>query len=173
MDRSSVEELYDCATGFVIDDIPHLMEHSIEVQLPFMRALFPSARLVPVLMGKPSRRNMNILARSLSVVFGARRERTLTVVSSTLASSTESVRAEAKAAWVLDLIQARDWEGILDASSQDEHPCGLPCLAAWLASTLAGGTQPRILATSDTTSIEEYEGEYTAKYAAIAMESLQ
>lgn len=38
--------------GFVCDDKAHEQEYSIEVQLPFIAKLFPSATLVPVLVGE-------------------------------------------------------------------------------------------------------------------------
>jgi hypothetical protein len=35
-----------------VSDVPHAMEHSLEVQLPFLQRLAPEARIVPVLAGE-------------------------------------------------------------------------------------------------------------------------
>jgi MEMO1 family protein len=54
----------------VLDASLHTREHSVEVQVPFIQALFPDARIVPVVIGSPDldlcRRFGQALARVLS-----------------------------------------------------------------------------------------------------------
>jgi MEMO1 family protein len=40
------------ALGLEVDELSHRDEHSIEVQMPFIRYRFPRARIVPVMMGQ-------------------------------------------------------------------------------------------------------------------------
>jgi len=44
---------------------PHLPEHSLELQLPFIHALFPQARIVPIVAGITSHAEAQKLAQSL------------------------------------------------------------------------------------------------------------
>ena len=37
--------------NFVLDSYPHYQEHSIEVQLPFIKTLFPECKIVPISIG--------------------------------------------------------------------------------------------------------------------------
>jgi hypothetical protein len=43
VDLGACADLESCNTLFVTNDIPHLESHAVEVQLPFMRYLFPEA----------------------------------------------------------------------------------------------------------------------------------
>ena len=56
------------AAGDVIRALPsvHAREHSLEMQLPFLGRLFPGLPIVPLLMGRQSRRTIETLARALA-----------------------------------------------------------------------------------------------------------
>ena len=87
VDRDIVGELKDCGTIMSENDIPHFEEHGIELQLPFMLAQFPEARLVPVLVGKPTPAVIKALASALTLVFADRIDSTLVVLSTDLGSA--------------------------------------------------------------------------------------
>ncbi len=40
--------------GVVVSDVPHRLEHSLEVQLPFLQRLAPEAQIVPIVSGDAS-----------------------------------------------------------------------------------------------------------------------
>ncbi len=63
VDLQTVRRLASRNPCFALDDIPHLEEHCLEVQLPFLQTLFPQALLVPVLMGRPDARLVEVLRR--------------------------------------------------------------------------------------------------------------
>lgn len=48
-----------------VDEASHRNEHSIEVQLPFIRYRFPHARMVPVMMGEQSLESATALAKDI------------------------------------------------------------------------------------------------------------
>ncbi|NMB79511.1 MAG: AmmeMemoRadiSam system protein B [Methanomicrobiales archaeon] len=59
------EELAD-ATNLRVDEAAHAGEHSIEVQMPFIKYRFPRARVVPVMMGEQDYANARQLAEQLA-----------------------------------------------------------------------------------------------------------
>jgi AmmeMemoRadiSam system protein B len=50
------------------DTAPHAREHSLEMQLPFLRRVAPTARIVPLLMGRQTARTATELAEALAAV---------------------------------------------------------------------------------------------------------
>jgi hypothetical protein len=52
---------------------PHEREHSIEVQVPFVQHLFPSAKIVPLVIGAPDAAMCERLGRSIARVLQGRR----------------------------------------------------------------------------------------------------
>ncbi|MDR1903650.1 MAG: AmmeMemoRadiSam system protein B [Treponema sp.] len=53
----------------------HLTEHSLEVLLPLVKCCFPSAEIVPVLMGGSRQSLISVLARTLNLVLETRMKR--------------------------------------------------------------------------------------------------
>ncbi|HEY6922407.1 MAG TPA: AmmeMemoRadiSam system protein B, partial [Steroidobacteraceae bacterium] len=51
LDRAALAQLRELP-GMVMSDEPHALEHSLEVQLPFIQLLAPSARIVPIVAGQ-------------------------------------------------------------------------------------------------------------------------
>ena len=69
VDRILKKELLEKSPLFIQDDTPHMEEHCLEVQLPYIRYLFPEAQILPILTGglnrKLIRRAAEILTKSL------------------------------------------------------------------------------------------------------------
>jgi AmmeMemoRadiSam system protein B len=169
VDRKEVSELLDCGTIFAMNDIPHFEEHGIELQLPFMKRLYPEAQLVPIIVGKASPPLVKSLASALALVFSESLETTLFVISSDLAAGNEATTLAAESSKLLSLIEGRDWEGILDEKARNSHfACGSACLAAWLASTISLGTELAVLERHDSSSKRQGEQERLVEYGAIA-----
>jgi len=168
VDKAIVEEMMDCGTLFRTNDIPHFEEHGVEMQLPFMRRLFPDASLVPVILGAPTAAAVKALSAALDLVIGERIEDSLIVVSSDLAGG-GAADAAAQADRFLDCVEARDWRGML--APGDVVPpaaCGAGCLAAFLSSTLADGKKGQLLGRHDSEAFRESADERLVHYAAIA-----
>ena len=52
IDREIMADLIDAGKGdFIADEMLHLREHSVEVQVPFIQVLFPHAKIVPIQIG--------------------------------------------------------------------------------------------------------------------------
>jgi AmmeMemoRadiSam system protein B/AmmeMemoRadiSam system protein A len=64
-------ELLDADARFVFDRDVHLMEHSIEIQLPFLQRVCPGCAIVPVVVGRPTEGNIEALGDALSAVLAS------------------------------------------------------------------------------------------------------
>jgi len=170
VDKEIIGELAACGPSMKVDDIPHFEEHGIELQLPFMRALFPDARLVPLLMGRPDASLVKALASALGSVFAHRAATTLVVISSDLGSSTEEGLAAAYADRVLRSFLAADPKGLFEAiGSVDGIACGSGCASAYFSSGLAKGLKSSLLARHDSSASRESGEERLVHYAAAAL----
>lgn len=78
IDAAAVDELLRCA-AVDADDEPFAREHSLEIQLPFLRRVLPGVAVVPLLIGRVHGGDRERLAGVLASLQGSR---TLFVVSS-------------------------------------------------------------------------------------------
>ncbi len=134
VDQESVEALLSCGTKFIRNDIPHLEEHCIEVQLPFVRTLFPKSTIVPILLGKVTKANVKSLSHGLFVVFGTSLVKTLFVVSANFSGLRNAEDGTKEIDSVLSLAETGDWEKLVEAKVEKHfQSCGVGCIAACLA----------------------------------------
>ncbi len=133
VDCEAIHELESCSTKFIRNDIPHLEEHAIEVQLPFVLRLFPNAGIVRILLGRGTISNVQVLARGLESVFGERYEKVLFIISSNLCSNVPSEEAKKQIAELLRLIDERNPSEIIARRQSGElNACGAGGIAALL-----------------------------------------
>jgi AmmeMemoRadiSam system protein B len=66
IDEPLAEALLEPDQGIFADALVHREEHSLEMQMPFLQRLVPGLRLVPVMMGNQSRREVEALAGAMS-----------------------------------------------------------------------------------------------------------
>jgi AmmeMemoRadiSam system protein B len=136
VDRQILEELQDAGEArswFRWDDIPHLEEHCLEVQLPFLKHLFPSVRIVPLLVGKPSLRLVEALAGRLWEVFSGRLAETLFVATANLGGGPTGRRSDACRQRLIQRVLRSDWRGITEqAARRRPCSCGVGPIAAIL-----------------------------------------
>jgi len=113
--------------------VPHLEEHSIEVQLPFVSRMYPEAKILPILLGRSSMSNARILARALGTVFESSYDHVLFVVSSNLCTSCDRDRAAEEIGLLERLIEVPDPEEIISRHHRREiTACGAGCIASLL-----------------------------------------
>jgi AmmeMemoRadiSam system protein B len=169
INRRLVEELRDCGTIFDENDIPHFEEHGVEVQLPFMRMLFPGASLVPVLLGKPTATAVNALSKAINLILESRRDKLLVVLSSDLGSSPDEGEAKSLADRFLAALADSDLKAMIEAkASVDGYACGSGCAAAYLGSKLGAGAKSLVLGRHDSSAARESTEERLVQYGAIA-----
>ena len=169
VDRRCVAEFMDCGTFYAQSDIPHLEEHSIEVQLPFVARLFPGVPILPILVGLPGPALAKSLASGLGLVFGKRKASTLFVLSSDLEFAQSPEESAIRSQRLVGRIESGDWEAMLeDHRTGMLGSCGIGGIAGFLASGLAGN--PRILGRHGSGAAREREDDAHGEYAAIAFE---
>jgi AmmeMemoRadiSam system protein B len=134
-------------------DLPsaHTREHSLEMQLPFVRRLFPDAPIVPIVIGYQTREAIMALAEALADAVQGRRA--LLVASTDLSHYFDAATAASLDARVEAHVNAFDPEGLLGLFEQ--YPEGergryVACgggaaLAVMFASRTLGAHHGRVL----------------------------
>jgi MEMO1 family protein len=147
---SDVADAVRAAASVVYEDVTaHAPEHSLEMQLPFLRRVLPSAAIVPLLMGRQSEDVIRALATGLVAALTGRRG--LLIASSDLSHYLDARTAAMVDREVLDRVGRFDPEGLLDVLSvRPEHACGGgPLVSVMLAARALGATRGRVLRYAD------------------------
>lgn len=163
VDTGACADLESCSTLFTSNDLPHLESHAIEVQLPFMRRLFPNALLVPLLLGGDERVAESV-SRAIDMVFGDDMDRILVVVSSNLASSMIAADAEKRSSDLLDSILSGDWHLV----ARHRETVGAVVIAAAMALRSMSGASGTVLVRRDSRGHNGAPSERVVNYGALA-----
>ena len=141
------------ATHPVVHSLPaaHRREHSLEMQLPFLRRLMPEVPIVPLLMGFQRRETIEALASALATAFAGRRA--LLVASTDLSHYFDATTAAGLDGRVQECVRAFDPERLLEQFEQyPEHERGRyvacgggPAIAVMMAARSLGAREARIL----------------------------
>jgi len=133
VDEVALNALAKLSPSFRIDDIPHLEEHCLEAQLPFVQHLFPDASILPILLGKPTGALAQLLTDSLWQLYAQRITSTLFVVTANMTSNTEERSGRKEAEQVISWITGGDWRSVIEAAENKSiSSCGAGCVAAIL-----------------------------------------
>jgi AmmeMemoRadiSam system protein B len=134
-------------------DLPaaHAREHSLEMQLPFLRRLLPDVPIVPILMGAQRRDTIEALAQVLGRAAPTRRA--LLIASTDLSHYFDAPRAAELDGRVQALVQRFDADGMLELFErypEAERGRYVACgggaaIAVMMAARLRGATAGRVL----------------------------
>ena len=151
---TDVQRLLQYGFPFIREDAPHEEEHCIEVLLPFLQYLFPTADLVPLLVEIHSPKTLIACVEGLQLTFSDRDEYILYVVSSNLSSYLSGGMSKRKADAFVKLVLNRDEEGMRSAIKRREiDSCGAWCVAA-LLSLVDQNLQPCLLGRNESANID-------------------
>ena len=169
VDEEALAALAAADPMFQRNDIPHLEEHCLELQLPFLLRLFPGVSIVPLLVGAGGRSGAETLARCLSAVFGPREDSTVYVVTANMASYMTGTDTRRESQEMEALLARGDWKGVLRAAETRRiSACGTSCVAGLLA--LAGSRcEVQILARARSEDPDE-DPARTVHYAAVSIQ---
>ena len=158
--HASIAEQLLAASDLMIEyPRAHEREHSVEMQLPFLRRVLPDTPIVPLVMGVQSREASvglgEILKRTLAGT------RALLVASTDLSHYFDAERARRLDARVVNYVNGFDWEGLLDEMERypapDRGRCvacgGGPVVAVMRAARALGATQATVLKRGDSGDI--------------------
>jgi AmmeMemoRadiSam system protein B len=137
------------------DPSPHVREHSLEMQLPFLGRVLAGIPIVPMLMGYQDRDTIRELAAALSEALAGRE--VLLVASTDLSHYFDSATAARLDHRVIELVDGFDPEGMLrEFERYPEHERGRyfgcgggPAIAVALAARSLGATGSRVLRYAD------------------------
>ncbi|MFQ3621463.1 MAG: AmmeMemoRadiSam system protein B [Spirochaetales bacterium] len=131
VDVEIVEELFASGTKLIKNDIPHLEEHCLEVQLPFIAYYFPHVKIIPILLGKPSLMLVHLLSSTLKSVFLSQWDSTLLVITTngSKIGLEKEVQIQADKFW--ELVEAKDWKTLVqDKVNKTVGACGAGAVAS-------------------------------------------
>ena len=148
IDKDLISAILGSSDFIDVDEMAHIREHSIEVQLPFLQYIYGEFKLVPICMGlqdlETSRRLGEVLAEAL-------KERNALIMASTDLNHMEpQSTAEPKDRGVIDRILTLDEATLQDwVRSRRVSMCGYgPVSATLVASKRLGATKAELLAYS-------------------------
>jgi len=156
-------------SAFVRNDIYHLEEHCIEVQLPFVARVFPGAAVVPILVGSRGISAAAALAEGLGATLEEDGDSTVCIVSSNMASYMTGKDTDSECAAVEALLAEGDWRALAAAEEKRKiSACGATPIAALLR--LAGkGCKVQVLGRACSRDKGE-DPSRTVHYAAVGMD---
>ena len=127
----------------------HGAEHSLELQLPFLRRVLPGTPIVPLMMGTQSSATIAALADGLASALASRRA--LLIASSDLSHYLDARVAAAMDRTVLDCVDRFDPDGLQDAlRAKPDHACGGgPIVSVMRAARALGAHTGRVLRYAD------------------------
>lgn len=151
IDEGTAEAIIRAASGVRSMRDPHMREHSLEMQLPFLRRVAPDVPIVPLLMGFQTRATIEDLAAALGRALAG--SRVLLIASTDLSHYFDARTAARLDGRVIDAVRRFDVDGLLaEFESYPEHDRGRyvgcgggPAIAVLRAASLLGARQTRIL----------------------------
>ncbi len=141
------------ASGFSYVAAAHEKEHSVEVQVPFIQRALPGAKIVPIVLGDPTRGNVNALARGLGEALAT--PGVLIVASTDLSHYLPKDKANAADARTIDLVKKADGGALADRCARGENVmCGGGGVAAALiALKKLGPPRVEVLSYTDSSAV--------------------
>jgi hypothetical protein len=151
----------------------HEREHSLEMQLPFIRCLLPDTPIVPLVMGFQTRETIVTLARVLAETLAG--TRALMIASTDLSHYFDAVRAAELDARVVGHVGRFDWEGLLDEMERyPEHERGRfvacgggPAVSVMHAARALGATRAAVLKRADSGDVSGDKAQVVGYMAAV------
>jgi len=128
----------------------HAVEHSLEIQLPFLQTVLKNFTIVPILMGSQDYETCNMLARVLSRIMPSL-DNTLLLASSDLSHYHDYSTAKALDARFIELVKDMNPRGLYEAlrTGQCEACGGGPVISILLACQALEANRVLILKTAN------------------------
>ena len=127
----------------------HVREHSLEMQLPFLKRVLPDVEIVPLVMGHQRRETAYALGDAIATAVKGRKA--VIVASTDLSHYQSAVTAAKLDGKVLQQVARFDADGLMSLlEAFPEHACGGgPTVAVMRAAKLLGATDARVLKYGD------------------------
>jgi MEMO1 family protein len=154
------------ASGFSYVAEAHTKEHSVEVQVPFIQKVLPDAKIVPIVLGFPTRQNVYALAEGLAKACAEKK--VLIVASTDMSHFLSKADANALDAQTIDLVKKLNANTLIAKCANGENiMCGGGGVAATiLALKKEGEPHVEVLRYSDSSEATGDEGRVVGYFAA-------
>lgn len=167
IDRPLAEAILHSSALIVADEEAHLLEHSLEVQLPFLQLAQPRLRMVPLVVSQLSYDDCRQVARELAVAIGSLRRSVLLVASTDMSHYESRQQASRKDQLAIERLLALDPQGLYaTVLGQRISMCGImPTTIALLTAMELGAGKVELVrytdsgeASGDTSQVVGYAG---------------
>jgi AmmeMemoRadiSam system protein B/AmmeMemoRadiSam system protein A len=140
-------------SGFKYISKAHQMEHSVEVQIPFIQKSLPHAKIVPIVMGYPTKKTITCLADALTEVLPGKKA--MIIVSTDMSHFFPKKKANDTDAKTISLIQAFEISTLLKKLEKGENiMCGGgPVVSSLLYARKRGEAKVEILHYTDSSQL--------------------
>jgi hypothetical protein len=172
VDTRAVDSLLACGPLFRRDDIPHLEEHCLELQLPFLARLFPGVAIVPLLVGGTGHSTASALFRALELTFADSAGYTVFVVTANMSSYMTGKDAEAESAALEQLLLRADGRGVVAAADRRLISACAPAGIAAVLSLAGRGCKVEILARARSKDGDDDDPSRVVHYAAVSIDTV-
>ena len=158
------------STGFRYIARAHKEEHSVEMQIPFIQKVLPGTKIVPIVMGVPSKRTISVLAEGLAENLAGKK--ILLVASTDMSHFFPKEKANAVDKETMAHIEALDTETLMKKLSRNENiMCGGgPVCSMILCAKKAGNPHLKILKYMDSSQAGSSEERVVGYVAAVLYE---
>jgi AmmeMemoRadiSam system protein B len=149
IDETCAQALREASPIIREQPAPHVREHSLEMQLPFLQRLAPAVPIVPLVMGFQTPQTARALGDALAAALKGRRA--LLVASTDLSHYHDAETARALDAIVIDCVSKLDADRLQHALDlQPDHACGGgPTVAVMRAAQQLGARDAVVLNYAD------------------------
>ena len=179
VDEATVAALTASSPDCIADAAPHVREHSVEVQVPFIQFLFPKAKIVPAVVGDVDTALCDRFGAALAWALKGRRA--LVVASSDLSHYPSAADAEIVDKKTLETIPSLDPAALLTAVKMhagrrirglDTSACGAaPIMAAMAAARAMGASGGRVVSYANSGDVPVGERNRVVGYGAVVLGS--
>lgn len=154
------------ASGFGYIPAAHETEHSVEVQVPFVQKALPGAKIVPIVMGYPSKKTIHALADALRDVLPSKK--VLIVASTDMSHFLAKKEANSLDLKTASLIEGLQTDSLTQKIARGENiMCGGgPVISTLLSVQKMGTARAKILAYSDSSEAGGPESQVVGYLAA-------
>lgn len=151
VDREVADALVAASPVMHVRPAAHAREHSLEMQLPFLKRVLPEVRIVPLVMGYQVRETIEAAAQALATVLAGRRA--VLAASTDLSHYFDAATAARLDGRVVELVSRFDVEGLqAEFERYPEHERGRfvacgggPALSVMYAARALGARDARVL----------------------------
>jgi hypothetical protein len=169
IDAALAQELIESCSFLQADTQAHRLEHSLEVQVPFIQHLNPQATLVPICLGHQQLNQLLSIAAAIADAVHRSPEPVLLIASSDMTHFESAKSALLKDRMALDCIEALNPEGLFrTVVEQRISMCGfIPTVVMLKAALLLGATQSEIVAYGNSGDVTNDYNDVVAYAAAL------